>query len=263
MQQPGAGGTVDTGDLQGNWLWGYGYGERGRGRAGAAAQRPRSEEPCGCSAVRPGPPATGVGTSGDPGRGRAQPGAGGKQSGGTVPTQPRSRHPLPSTSAPRARTPETVNLLPTGRGTSKPGHFNIGAAREREGRLETPGHSEPLTGRRFWLRRGTGRRAGGRPGARAHRARRLHGPQRLRAQEAAGEKKKKEEKSRLRSCWCCRRSRRAGEGRARPGGPRPPGGAERARRGLRKGGGGFLPPAGPACSKRQHPRGMHMALKQV
>jgi len=37
--------------------------------------------------------------------------------------------------------PKTVNLLPTGRGTSKPGHFNIRAAREREGRLEETGRA--------------------------------------------------------------------------------------------------------------------------
>lgn len=71
-----------------------------------------------------------------------------KQSGGTVPAQPRSCHPA----AQHQRTqgsapPDTVHLLTTGRGTSKPGHFNIRAAREREGRLEDTGtRSDPLMG---------------------------------------------------------------------------------------------------------------------
>lgn len=202
--------------------------------------------------------------------------------------------------APSPRSPTAVTRCPA------PAHPGLGPPRDRQltnygqGHLKTwplqhrgckgkrrqvGGHRDalrPLDGnRRSWLRRGTGLRASGHPGARAHRARRLHRTQCLRAEEAGGKKKKKEEKLCLLSCWCCPPTpcEEGKEGHGQPGRREPP--AERrgrARWGLRKGGGrlpsppapaiaAFPPPPGQesaaaasACSKQQqhHPLKTHM-----
>lgn len=60
-------------------------------------------------------------------------GAGSRAVAASPRTAPRW-HQVPSGQHSEGQT-ETINLLTTGRGISKPGHFNIGAAREREGRL--------------------------------------------------------------------------------------------------------------------------------
>lgn len=105
--------------------------------------------------------------------------------------------------------PRQCHLL-TGRGTSKPGHFNIGAARETEGRLEDTG---TLDGnRRSWLRRALKATSRWPPGPRARWPPRT---QRRRGQRKQEEKKKKkEEKSCLLSRWCCEEGK---EGHGQPG----------------------------------------------
>lgn len=79
--------------------------------------------------------------------GRVQRGGGGSRAVAPSPRSPAAVTRCPAPAHPGLGPPETVNLLTMGRGTSKPGHFNIGAAREREGRLEdTRTRSDPLMG---------------------------------------------------------------------------------------------------------------------
>lgn len=178
-----------------------GYGRRGKRRSSSASReaqpRQRGEQQCGRGAPE-------LGDKRCRREGTRSAGRSGKQSGGTVPAQP----PLPSFgtqgSAPRQR-----HLLTTGRGTSKPGHFNIGAARETEGRLE---HAGTLDGnRRLWLRRGFKATRRWPPGPRArwpppHAAPAGRGNRR--------KKKRKEEKWCLLSRWCCEEGK---EGHGQPG----------------------------------------------
>ncbi|XP_017667454.1 PREDICTED: uncharacterized protein LOC108495845 [Lepidothrix coronata] len=217
---------MGTRDLQPKRLV-RGSGKRRSSSASREAQpRQRSEWPCRGSAVRPRAPATGPGTSGDRWRGRGQ----GEAERWHRPRAAPRPHPLPS--APRARPPNTVNLLTTGRGTSKPGHFNIGAARETEGTLEDTG---TLDGnRRSWLRRDLRLRAGG------PRARRPPRTQHVRQRK----QEEKEEKG-GKVVFIESLVLRGGEGRARPAGSHL-GSAGVGHGGAAEGRGGFLPPCQPS-----------------
>ncbi|XP_032932462.1 collagen alpha-1(II) chain-like [Catharus ustulatus] len=145
-----------------------------------------------------------------------------------------AQHPGKRSRGEQHRRPGSPGELGTG-GTSKPGHFNIGAARETEGRLEDAG---TLDGnRRSWLRRDLKAPSRWPPGPRARWPPRTQRRRGQRKQQE--EKKKKEEKWCLLSRWCCEEGK---EGHGQPGAV--------ARRGLRKGGGGFLPP-GPASAASQ------------